>query len=346
MPVKVKHEICVTFQGDKDSKRSQVVSLESVDFLPNLLSGEGRLVFAANLPPTALISKLIETMVRYFETGPRRADAATFEKIEEGLFSNGHRKNFTAGREINWASDAEDLLEIVLCRAIGLSVGQSRLYRQLDAIYSKAIYSVGDLRKGVTILTEAQCREENLVAEHWKSIQLSGPQLSYYQLPDPWLQYHVVLTELREIFTNLVEGALRDGQIICVETTSKGDFLVSPRKATIPILRQRRKTTNFNYCLATDLPARWFGSHQKLPAQKVKAKKWAEYTWLYFLRAERRVSVADIKTVMSEKFSLTSNAVNEVWKRVDVPEKGQLGNIPFGERVDIKEIRLLELNSE
>lgn len=346
MPGEVKHEIYVAFESDNDSERSQIVSLESEDLLPNLLSGEWRLVFAADLPPTALISKLKETLVRCFESGPRMVDAATFEKIDEGLFSNGQRKNDAAGREISWASDAEELLEIVLSRAIGLSDGRSRLYRQLDSIYSKAIYSVGDQRRVATELTEAQCREENLVAEHWQSIRLSGPQFSYYRLPDNWFQFHNVLTELRCLFTRLVEGGLRDGQIICVETASRGDLLVSPRKATIPNLGQCQKPTITHYCLATDLPSSWFSSHQKLPAQKRKAKKWAEHTWNVFLRAERRVSVADIKTVMGEKFSLSTNAVNEVWTRVDVPEKGRLGNIPSAERVDIGEVRLQELTSE
>ena len=105
----------------------------------------------------------------------------------------------------------------------------------------------------------------------------------------------------------------------------------------------RRASKGYHFCLTRDFPTHWFDDQYSLPKKKDEAKKWLESVCRHFALDGRRVSGGDAAVVMMEKFWLTKNAAEEVFKNADITNRGRSGRIKDNESVNINEIKDLNL---
>ena len=326
----------------RDQGRAGGKGLEGVHNLPSdqaleqILSGDAQLCVEQSDPPFEVLAKAADFAEDIEKLGPPTTDARAFEKIDSSIFRNGMRQTMVAGQTLFWAPSYKEMKHMVEVSLCACSNFDSNIFEQLRKICSRCIWNSPEKRAD-RVLSEEYMAENLLVKAPQSIVITEETNREYFQLEPLWYQFYCELDVLNKSIDETIKHALVEGRILVGEDTPKGDRFISPELAS-SISPSKRKP-QYHFVLTRDMPSEWFSSVETLANRKTKAKRWLERAYVSISEFEKRWSGTDAKIVIREKFDLTPNAANDVWRESDIPNRGEPGNIPENERADISLLR-------
>lgn len=320
--------------GAKDSK---AIDLPANEAVPLILAGDAELARTQITPPFELLLEAGSRARNLESLGPAVTSKDAFRKIDAQVFRNGLRQTIIEAQTLFWADGCKEALQLVQTCLSGCTNKDANIFEQLRAALARYLS-----RQGLTNLSHdlnRQQMEENLLVPllPGTTVVYTINDYYYHRVSKNWYKFYFNFEEVSNLVESVFQGALELGQVIVAQDTPKGDRLISPE--LVGKLDLDKKDGEYHFLATRDLPAVWFTSDIPLNERKSGGRKWAERVLAHFGAMGLRPAGSDIQAIMQEKHALTQNAVREVWRLVEGPNRGLKGSIKEEQRVSLNEIR-------
>lgn len=330
-------EVAITIR-EKDG--SQILCTSIADARAKLTDGTGELCHQSDIPPTALVCLLEEKVADVAVLGPAVNSTKVIKRSSEGVVVSGVLQRSVDGFGLNWVSGESDLRALIeTCLSAG-SAHPCNLFTPFRDVLLRHVDWVSHILNSFKPLSLEAQLEKQCIPLPVRFDNRSNFATSFKKVGPEWREYYERLVTVETKLTSLIEQAFRDGCILCVAETERGDRFVHPTLADTPA--KRAKLGKLHYVLSKGLPPDWFSDVAALPGRRRKAIDWIEKAGNQLAARGKRATVKQLQEIAGEKFGLSNHALEELWKKVMFQGKGTRGSIPEAQRVSLKEISEIE----
>ncbi|MDU8929671.1 hypothetical protein RXV86_19985 [Alisedimentitalea sp. MJ-SS2] len=320
-----------------------------------VLSGAAILSKEQKEPPVVLLEQLSKRLDDLDMIGPSAVEYKVLAKLGKTLVQSGVRQSLLDQHQLDWLTFRE-VKQRARLRLVGDANGRVDL---LEALNKSCRHFLESKQSPICLrrkLPESELDEK----EMWLITQgANGADLSYesdwirgriqesqkklwqyVKVGGDWRDFLKEMGRIKSKLNRAWARAFSEGRVLCVDEAIRGDRFVSPEEAAKTIVP--KKGVSRLFLLTSSLPLSDYADHAQLTAIRSATRKWLNSVGGQIHAMGRRASKAQLGVIAEQRFGLSEDAFNAVWKNASFPNKSARGKIPEEKRISEKEIKYLK----